>query len=133
MNRVIWVLMAMLLTGCGVAGGLATPVSPTPVADECGVIGTVSLRFVIPEGQDYRDVLPEMGLSPELEGVSGATVIVYAGVVELTNLGGIPGASRESRLMRAICVITPSGEPLVYSNVSRGGMRVPGPTVQPSR
>ncbi len=123
-------LVAVLAaSGCGgTPGAKGLPFTTPEGPDECGVIGSVAVRFVIPAGQDYHDVLPEAGDAPELEGISGATVIVYQGEVELRNVGGIPGVPPETALRDAICVITPDGVPNVYSDVSRRGIRLPGAT-----
>jgi hypothetical protein len=89
----------------------------------CGISGDVAAYFRIPEGNDYRDHFPEMGLSPELDGVSGAFVVVYDGPVQGLFLGA-PGAS-SGPVVDALCVISPDGYPNIYSDVSRDKMSLP--------
>ncbi len=89
----------------------------------CGISGDVAAYFRIPEGNDYRDHFPEMGKSPELDGVSGAFVVVYEGPVE-GPFTGVPGASH-GPVVDVLCVIPPDGDPFIYSDVSREGMSLP--------
>jgi len=89
----------------------------------CGIGGHIAAYFRIPPGNDYRDHFPEMGRSPEIEGVSGLFVVVYEGPVSGPFLGR-PGASREP-VSDALCVITQDGERMIYGHVSREGMVLP--------
>jgi hypothetical protein len=51
-------------------------------------------------------------------------VVLYAGTARLPYLTGIPGA-RDQTHEGVVCVVTPDGEPNVYSDVSRDGLRAP--------
>jgi hypothetical protein len=83
----------------------------------------VAAYFRIPEGNDYHDHFPQMGRSPEIEGVSGLFIVVYEGPVTGLFLGN-PGASREP-VSDPLCVITPDGERTIYGGVSRERMVLP--------
>lgn len=96
---------------------------------QCGVSGQVAAYFRIPLGNDYHDHFPAMGKSPEIEGVSGAFVVVYNDPVTTLILGH-PGAGTPPPFTNALCVIPPpgsamAGEPIIYGNVSRDGMSLP--------
>lgn len=91
----------------------------------CNVEGEVEIAFLIPPGDDYRAYLPSMGQAPELENQSGALVVLYAGDATLPLLAGIPDATRDPILHDAVCVLPVTGEPNVYADVSRDGVRIP--------
>ena len=98
-----------------------------PLAAACSVRGTVDRSFVIAESSDYRDYLPAMGDSPELEGRSGLLVVLYEDPAEVLYLTGIPGASREPVANGVVCVVSPDRTPDVYTDVSREGLDVTRP------
>ena len=81
--------------------------------------------FTIPHGTDYRDHLPAMGLSPELEGVSSVYVVVYSGPMTMRYLTGQAGVERDPRVTDVVCVVTADGFPNIYTDVSREGLSVP--------
>lgn len=121
------------------SSGATTPPTQSPSRDghvppdeaaqlirACPVSGDVHAYFRIPSGSDYRQHFPAMGMSPELEGVDGAFVVVYSGQVEIGPLTGIPGASVPAAHSDVLCVVLPSGgAPDVYVDVSRAGMNLP--------
>jgi hypothetical protein len=104
--------------------GYVSPGDAKTLLDQCEVIGAVQAYFSIPPGDDYHSVLPLMGKSPELEGVDGAFVAIYSGEVQALYVTGIPGVERP-KITDAVCVVLPSGEPLLYNNVSRENMVLP--------
>jgi hypothetical protein len=104
--------------------GYVAPAEATALIDECGVVGSIQAYFRIPAGSSYHSILPAMGFSPELEGVDNAFVVVYSGQVDLKYYTGIPGASPQAHV-GVLCVLLPSGEPVIYENVSRNGMTLP--------
>ncbi len=116
-----------------VGSGLPHDVSPpsTPWADpdmpveRCGLRGTVEVAFLVPPTSEVTDWVPGLRGSPELEGQDGSLVVVYDGKVFAPYLTGIPGATRDPYLEGAVCVVTPDGEPNVYSDVSVVDLTIP--------
>jgi hypothetical protein len=86
--------------------------------------GHIHAYFRVPAGHDIHDYLPAAGKSPELDGVSALVVIYDDPVRPLWPITGVPGASRPP-LSNVVCVVTPSGEFDLYSDVSRAGMTLP--------
>jgi hypothetical protein len=130
-NGALPLLLAILLaSGCARLGAVADTGAPTapPTSspDPCGAIGSVQAQVTLPEGMDFWDVFPNAGLAPELEGVSGIELIIYAGEVELTNVSGIPGVPRDTIVDNAVCVIMPEGDANLYYDVPREGLTIPG-------
>lgn len=103
--------------------GFVPPEEAAELITTCGIGGHIAAYFRVPLGNDYRDHFPEMGRSPEIEGVSGLFVVVYVGPVSGPFLGR-PGASREP-VSDALCLITQDGERMIYGDVSREGMVLP--------
>jgi hypothetical protein len=145
------VLAAMLVSicvGCSpMSAGVAPSGSPTPLPDDsgrdlapqpnpkapvqaCGVEGVADAAFVVPARTSAADWLPGLDGATELDRHDGSLVVLYAGTARLPYLTGIPGASRDQTLEGVVCVVTPDGEPNVYSDVSRDGVQVP-PGVTP--
>lgn len=115
-----------LAVGCVRSGvGAPIPTASAPPSDPCAAVGSVVARFVLPAGWDFWDVFPRAGLAPELEGVAGIEVIIYAGEVELTSVSGVPGLPRQTVVDDAVCVIMPNGDANLYYGISREGMAVP--------
>jgi hypothetical protein len=116
----------------------ADPSEPLPGMStafvECPVEGTLEISFVIPPGNDYKDHLPGMGASPELESKSGVLVNIYASPAKILNVSGVPGVPRPDSYNDVVCVVLPpdpadqppDGEAIVYYDVSRVGF-VPPP------
>ncbi len=86
--------------------------------------GHIHAYFRVPAGHDIHDYLPAAGKSPELDGVSALVVIYDDPVRPLWLITGVPGASR-APLSNVVCVVTPSGEFDLYTDVSRAGMTLP--------
>jgi hypothetical protein len=86
--------------------------------------------FIVPPGTEVVDWVPGLSGSPELEGQDESLVVLYAGEARHPYLTGIPGATRDQVMEGVVCVVTPDGEPNVYSDVPRTGLRVP-PGVEP--
>lgn len=130
MNRTLYIAVALGLS-VSLAGSGDRPRPEATVEDtrltDCfaGDDNIVREAFTVPAGQDYRDVLPAMGYSPELEGASGAYLVVFDGEFRLPPMSGIPGQERPTTAEGVVCVLLPSGERIVYANVSLEGMKVP--------
>lgn len=101
----------------------SAPISVTAFED-CGIDGVLALAFTIPAGHDYRYHFPAFGLSPELEGVSGATVVMYRGPATVRYMSGEVGSSVSAVRDDLVCVIV-SGQSNLYADISREGMRLP--------
>ncbi len=93
--------------------------------ERCGLRGTVGVAFLVPPDTDVFGWVPGLEGSPELEGQDGSLVVVYDGEVFAPHLTGIPGATRDPYHSEAVCVVTPDGEPNVYSDISRQGLALP--------
>jgi len=91
----------------------------------CGLEGVADVAFLIPPGTEYDDCVPGLAQSPELRGQAGSLVVLYKGSVGIAYLTGIPGVPRDDIVEGAVCVVTPDGQPNVYSNVTREGLFVP--------
>lgn len=121
----------VLTSALGISVGVFAPLSradtPDRRLDRC-LVGTdgnsAAAAVEIPAGLDYRDILPAMGRSPELEGVSGAFVVVYAGDASVPGSGRM-GDVRRTTIADGVCVVLATGERIIYQHVSRLGMRVP--------
>jgi len=92
----------------------------------CGISGQVAAYFWMEPGSSYRRYFPAMLLSPELDGVDDAFVVVYTGAVVHVNQAPVPGLPANNRLEDALCVVLSNGDHVVYANVSRSGMYLPG-------
>lgn len=86
--------------------------------------GHIHAYFRVPAGHDFHEYLPAAGKSPELDGVSALVVVYDDPVSSVWMISGVPGASREP-LSEVVCVVMPSGQLNLYSNVSRAGMTLP--------
>lgn len=93
--------------------------------DSCGLTGEVAAYFSMEAKSSYRQYFPAMGKSPELDGVDDAFIVVYNGAVVHENRAPVPGLGKNNKLIDAVCVVLPSGDPIVYENVSRTGMALP--------
>ena len=115
------------LEGAHVVSSPAGPLPPDPdmPVQLCGVQGIADIAFVIPPGTEYGDWVPGVVRSPELVGKAGSLVVLYEGSVRIPYLTGIPGATRDDVVEGAVCVVTPDGERLIYSGITRDGLTVP--------
>jgi hypothetical protein len=122
------VALCVVLAGCRLGGAAGTGFVADAEAKEliakCQVVGSIESYFRIPPDNNYRDVFPKMGLSPELDRVDEPFVVVYAGQVDFIPLGGRPNNPPEMP-RDVLCVVLPSGEPIIYADVSREGMQLP--------
>lgn len=108
------------------AGPLGTPApDPNMPVQICGIQGVVDVAFVIPPGARYDDLVPALTGATELEGKQGSLVVLYDGPATIKYLTGIPGASRQPTQKDIVCVVTPDGEPNIYTDIGREGMIVP--------
>ncbi len=98
---------------------------PEMPVEHCGLRGAVKIAFLAPPATEVTDWVPGLQGSPELEGKGGSLVVVYDGTVLAPYLTGIPGATRDPYLEGAVCVVTPEGEPNVYSDVSSDDLTIP--------
>ena len=126
------------------AAGYIDPDVAAQLAAKCPVVGEIGSYFLIPTGSSLQSVFPNGGKTPELDGRDGLFVAVYAGDVRLPTVTGggttEPGSSpRPSTFSNVVCVVPPTGEVEVYSDVSKQGMALPPgahtgppPTVAPS-
>ncbi len=135
--------VASLVIGCSQIGvgqdpplpddsGLELPPQPNPRApvQACPVEGVADIAFLVPPGTEVVEWVPGLSGATELDGHDGSLVVMYAGVAYLPNLTGIPEATRDPTMSGVVCVVTPGGEPNVYTDVSRTGVRIP-PGVEP--
>ena len=83
-------------------------------------------------GSSYRTYLPNMGKSPELDGIDDAFVAIYAGPVKLEGILGNPRFDPITEANQVVCVVLPAGEVHLYLDVSRVEMTLPeGATINP--
>lgn len=111
--------------------GLSSP-APDPdfPVQICGIEGTIETAFIVPAGLQHEDFVPALAGAPELEGKGGSLFLFYEGTATIEYLTGIPGATWDPAKENVVCVITPDGQPNIYSEVSSEGLVVPpGPVI----
>ncbi len=108
------------------SGPPSTPwTDPEMPVERCGLRGTAKVAFLVPPATEVTDWVSGLEGSPELKRTDGSLVVIYDGTVEAPYLTGIAGATRDPYLEGAVCVVTPDGEPNVYSDVSADGLTIP--------
>jgi hypothetical protein len=109
-------VLAVAFGACSAPG--ASP-SPSPgLGSACAGYSpsNVLREFMMPSAGAYRDYLPKMGKSPELDSDSApAYMVIYKGPVS----GGHGTASN------AVCIVQHNGTANLYADVSRDGMALP--------
>jgi hypothetical protein len=117
---------AALVVSCRQFGSPDQLPSPSALLpNPCGAAGNVEAHVTLPAGITFWDVFPEAGLAPELDGVQGLELVVFAGDVTVSNIGGMPNIPPQTTLHNAVCVIMPDGTSNLYSDVPRQGMALP--------
>jgi hypothetical protein len=110
------------------AAGYVDPAVAAQLAAKCQVAGAIGYYFVIPPGSSFQTIFPGVGLTPELDGLQGLFVAVYDGDVRILNYTGgrpDPSATFQVNFQNVVCVVPPTGEVEVYSNVSHQVMALP--------
>ena len=110
-------LMAAVAFGACSAPGSSPSPSPRLGAACAGYSpGNVLAEFTMPSASAYRDYLPKMGKSPELDSDSApAYMVIYKG----------PVSGAHGMASNAVCVVQHNGTANTYADVSRDGMALP--------
>lgn len=119
------ILLAIALA-CGAAGCTSLPSSTAAPSASDAVSGrtcpgydpaNVLAEFPMPHASSYREYLPKMGISPELDNDSEpAYMVIFNG----------PVATYSGVESNVVCVVQHDGTANLYADVSRDGMTLPG-------
>jgi hypothetical protein len=120
-----------LVAGAVVVMNMA-PGSPGPCNRESA--GSSSVAFELPNGPSLWERIPKMGRAPELESVDDPiTVVVFEGphravpIVPRLQVG--QHSAPPMVLNNVVCVVSPGGEELYYTDVDMTGLDLGGLTL----
>ena len=110
-------LMAAVAFGaCSAPGSSPSPSRGLGAACAAYSPENVLAEFMMPSASAYRDYLPKMGKSPELDSDSApAYMVIYKG----------PVSGAHGMASNAVCVVQHNGTANTYADVSRDGMALP--------
>lgn len=128
LGRRVAVVLIGLATSAAMGIAVAAGVGADPRAGLCNRTdaGAASVAFDLPRGADVRARIPRFGLAPELDAMGGpVTVVVFEGRHNAVPIfGGIHARASDTGYDNVVCVVSPSGEELYYSDVDRAGMNI---------
>jgi hypothetical protein len=126
MKGAVFLISVIALAAGGCTAGSPVTTQPSPVSTggrSCPGYGSATVlgEFTMPHAYSYRDYLPKMGITPELDrDPAPAYIVVFEGPV--STYSGV-----ESNV---VCVVQGDGTVNEYSDVSHEGMSLPG-SLQP--
>lgn len=123
-------LLAITTVASAVIVASALAVTRDPRLDACAV-GLLRIEvqsaFEMPRPGDYREAIPRMGLSPELDDLPGPALVVVYRDGYPGPYWGRPGRDSAGRRPEPgthdICIVAANGEVNVYGNVDLAGLK----------